>query len=58
VRREAILWAALAFIALLASLTTFVIVRQGLDPVVVLALIVLALFCFGVVGALRHPPEE
>jgi hypothetical protein len=53
-----ILAAALAFIALLAGLTVAVAVEHGPDILTVGSLLVLAMFAFGIVGALRHPPEE
>jgi hypothetical protein len=56
--RGAILVVALAFIAALAFLTLFVAIRDGVDPLTGVAILVLAMFAFGVVGALRHPPEE
>ena len=56
--REPILVIALVFIALLAALTIHALVQGGPDILTVLSLLVLALFGFGVVGALRHPPDE
>jgi hypothetical protein len=56
--RTAILSAALAMIALLAFLTIDVAVRTGLDVLTVLSVVVLAMFGFGIVGALRHPPDR
>ena len=56
--REPILVIALVFIALLAALTIHALVEGGPDILTVLSLLVLALFGFGVVGALRHPPDE
>jgi ABC-type Mn2+/Zn2+ transport system permease subunit len=56
--REAVLGIALVFIALLAALTVDVIARDGLTPDVVIALLVLALLGFGIVGALRNPPRD
>jgi hypothetical protein len=56
--RTAILASALGFIALLAALTVSVLVREGPDVLVAASLLILALFGFGIVGALRHPPEE
>lgn len=55
--RGAALAAALAMIALLGALTISVLVREGPDPLTVVSLLVLALFGFGIVGALRHPPQ-
>ena len=48
--------AALAMIALLGALTVTSLVENGPDPLTLLSLLVLALFGFGIVGALRHPP--
>jgi hypothetical protein len=54
---RAILAAALAFIVLLAGLTLAVAIEHGPDILTVGSLLVLAMFAFGIVGALRHPPE-
>ncbi|HEY2259072.1 MAG TPA: hypothetical protein VGH45_05140 [Solirubrobacteraceae bacterium] len=56
--RSAILIVALAFIALLATLTALDIARYGVNALDVLAIVILVLFCTGVLGALRHPPPE
>ena len=56
--RGAILGAALLFIAILASLTVYVAVTSGISVLTPVALLVLALFATGVVGALRRPPPE
>jgi hypothetical protein len=58
--RTAILSVALVFIVLFAALTVEALIRRGTAVLVpgVLALLVLALFAFGIVGALRHPPDE
>jgi hypothetical protein len=56
--RQPILATALVFIAVLAVLTIHALVEGGPDILTVLSLLVLALFGFGVVGALRHPPDE
>ena len=56
--REAILVMALVFIAALGYLTLSVAVRDGPDVLTVLSGLVLALFGFGIVGALRHPPDD
>ena len=55
--RSLILGAALAFIGLLAVLTVAVAVRNGPDILTVASILVLAMFAFGIVGALRHPPH-
>ena len=52
-----ILAAALAFIALLAGLTILVAIREGPDVLTVASLIILAMFGFGILGALRNPDE-
>jgi hypothetical protein len=56
--REPILAIALVFIAVLAGLTIHALVEGGPDILTVLSVLVLAMFGFGVVGALRHPPDE
>ena len=55
---RAILAAALVFIALLAGLTIAVAVEHGPDILTVGSLLVLAMFGFGIVGALRNPPDR
>ena len=54
---RAILAAALAFIVLLGALTVAVAIETGPDVLTVGSLLVLAMFGFGILGALRHPPE-
>lgn len=56
--RTVILIVALVFIALLGALTVRDIVHYGVTPVDVLAVLVLTLFCTGIVGAVRHPPPD
>jgi hypothetical protein len=58
--RTVILGVALVFIALFAALTIDAIIRKGGAVLVpgFLSLLVLALLSFGIVGALRHPPDE
>jgi hypothetical protein len=56
--RTVILVLALLFIAILAFLTLFVLLWKGPDVLVVLSLVVLALFGFGVIGALATPPRD
>ena len=56
--RQPILAIALVFIAMLLALTIHALVQGGPDILTVLSLLVLAMFGFGVVGALRHPPDE
>ena len=52
--RTVVLGVALAFIALLAFLTLFVLFSSGPDLLVITSLGVLALFAFGIVGALGN----
>ena len=54
--RTLVVGAALAFTTLLAFLTLFVIFTSGPDVLTVLSLIVLALFFFGIFGALGRGP--
>ena len=54
--RSVILIAALAFILLLGALTAVTAVRHGVDILVVISGLVLALFLFGILGALFNPP--
>lgn len=56
--RGTILALALGFIALLAGLTVNVLVREGPDILTVASLLVLGMFAFGIVGALREPPDR
>jgi hypothetical protein len=56
--RNAALAAALALIGLLAFLTLRVAVEHGVDVLVIVSLIVLAMLGFGVLGALTTPPDE
>jgi hypothetical protein len=55
--RTAVLAIVLAFTAALSALTVYVMARSGPDVLTALSLLVLAMFGFGVVGALRHPPD-
>jgi hypothetical protein len=54
---RAIMAAALAFIAILAALTLAVAIEHGPDILTIGSLLVLGMFGFGIVGALRNPPE-
>ena len=56
--RTVILGATLVFIGILASLTVAVVVLSGISVLTLVALLVLGLFAFGIVGALRTPPEQ
>jgi hypothetical protein len=56
--RSLMLGVALLFTVALAALTLRVLLQHGIDVLVVLSLVVLSLFMFGIVGALLHPPDE
>ena len=45
-------------IGVLSLLTIVLAVNEGVSARVVLSLVILAIFGFGVVGALRHDPDE
>jgi hypothetical protein len=53
-----ILAAALVFTLVLAVLTVTVVVQHGPDVLTVVSLLVLGLFGFGIIGALREPPQD
>lgn len=53
--RTATLGLALGFSGLLFFLTLFVLFSEGLDVLVLISLVVLGLFAFGVIGALATP---
>ena len=56
--RSAVLAFALVFVALLMFLTVHAAIQGGPDILTVLSALVLALFGFGIVGALLHPPDQ
>lgn len=56
--RVLVLAIAVVFIALLAYLTVVDFVRDGVTAVGIVSLLIVVLFTVGIVGALRHPPEE
>jgi hypothetical protein len=56
--RNALLSVTLVFTSVIVVLMVYDVARHGLRLLVVPTLIVLALFTIGIVGALRHPPEE
>ncbi len=56
--RQLVLLVVLVAITGLAYLTLKAVADGGFDILTVLSLLVLALFGFGIVGALLHPPEE
>ena len=57
--RTFVLAASLAIICLLAFLTISVAIREGIDVLVVVSVIILTLLGFGILGALSsQPPDE
>jgi hypothetical protein len=56
--RAAVLTLALLFIVLLGALTVADIADNGLTPLDVVSVLILALFSIAVVGAVRNPPPE
>jgi hypothetical protein len=56
--RSPVLLVALVFIAAFAALTIYVAALNGFNVLVAFSLLVLAMFAFGIVGALRRPPGE
>jgi hypothetical protein len=56
--RTVVLAVALAFTALLLFLTVYVLVTSGIDVLVAISLLVLALLGSGILGALTHPPPD
>ena len=52
-----ILVVALIFIVVFLALTISVLIRTGPDILTVFSLLVLGMFAFGIVGALREPPR-
>jgi hypothetical protein len=56
--RNLALGATLVLIALLTYLTVSSMVQDGPTALTVISVVILALFGFGVVGALTQPPDE
>ena len=56
--RTLVLGGTLAIIGLLAYLTISVAVKDGIDVLVVVSVIILALLGIGVLGALSSPPPD
>jgi len=56
--RGAILLVALISVSGLLGLTVHAAIQGGVDVLTVLSGLVLALFLFGIVGALLHPPDR
>lgn len=55
--RQPVLIAALFMIGLLTFLTISDAATHGVNILTVVSAIILAMFAFGIVGALREPPE-
>jgi hypothetical protein len=58
VSRSVVLGVSLMFLAVLAFLTLFVLFSHGPDVLVIVSLVVVGLFAFGVIGALATPPDK
>jgi hypothetical protein len=56
--RGVILAVALLSVAALLALTVHAAIEGGIDVLTALSGLVLALFSFGIVGALLHPPDR
>jgi hypothetical protein len=56
--RTAVLVVALVAIAGLAALTVNAVISGGFDVLAALSVLIIALFAFGIVGALLHPPDD
>lgn len=56
--RSPVLLVALLFIVAFAALTIYVAAVNGFNVLIAASLLVLAMFAFGIVGALRRPPGE
>ena len=56
--RTLVLVLALGFIAILGFLTMYALFSSGPDLLVIVSLLVLGLFAFGVIGALSTPPRD
>jgi hypothetical protein len=54
--RQIVLVISLLFIALIATLTVLDVIHNGINALDVVAILILALFTTGIVGALRQPP--
>lgn len=56
--RTAILGVGIAFGTLLGALTIGEIADSGLDILTLLSLGIVAMLLIGLIGAIRHPPED
>jgi hypothetical protein len=57
-QHKPVLGLALAFIALFGALTVFDMIENGPNFLSLVSAVVLAMFAFGIVGALRQPPDR
>jgi hypothetical protein len=56
--QSTLLAVAVVFVVIFGAMTIDVVIRTGFDVITGFALLVLALIGFGVIGALRNPPNE
>jgi hypothetical protein len=56
--RNLVLAGSLVLIGGLGALTILVVLREGIDVLVIVSLLVLALLGFSVIGALTSPPPD
>jgi hypothetical protein len=56
--RGFVLVASLVLICLLGFLTLMVALENGVDILVIVSFVILAMLGFGVIGALTSPPED
>jgi hypothetical protein len=56
--RTAVTVGALLFCCVFGFLTIYVMLTSGPDVLTVFSFIVLALFAFGIIGALTEPPDK
>ena len=55
--RAALLAGGLVFVALFTAMTLSVAAENGVDALVVLALLIIAMLAIALIGALRNPPK-
>jgi heme/copper-type cytochrome/quinol oxidase subunit 4 len=56
--RTVVLALALVFIGLLSFLTLTAAINEGINVLTGISVLILAMFAFGIVGALREPPPR
>ena len=52
------MWSAVLFTALFGFLTVYVMINDGPSVLTVFSLVILWVFSFGIIGALREPPRR